>query len=172
MQHKYSKNYRVKNLRNMRMASIASPISKLTDHIFAKRGFLNSNVVSNWHSIVGTVIAKVSLPERITFPKGINNDGVIHLRVTTSAFATEIQHLQPLILERINTYFGYNAVSGLRIGHGHIVTNSNLQMTTDLPLDTHSKEFLKIKLREISDPELRAAIKRLGQAVLKKNKKL
>ena len=44
--------------------------------------------------------------------------GTLHVRVGSGALALELQHLEPVVIERINTYFGYRAVERLKLVHG------------------------------------------------------
>ena len=104
--------------------ALASSIAKVTGKAIRKRGLAAASVVTDWPRIVGEPLASNSLPERLTVPRDGENDirrsrlgGVLHLRVA-GAWATEIQHLEPVIVERINRYFGYRAVARLRILQG------------------------------------------------------
>ena len=113
------------NHRLRRMTAIDSPLSSVTGPIFRRRGFLDGKIMQNWELIVGKLLSSISLPEKITFPTGKRIQGTIHLRLDNAAFATEVQHLQPVILERINRYFGYSAIANLRIIHGYMTKKEN-----------------------------------------------
>ena len=64
------------------------------------------------------MIAKHSRPDRISYANRERHSGLLHLRVDHSAMATELQHLEPQLLERINGYFGFKAVAKMRFIHG------------------------------------------------------
>ena len=76
---------------------------------FRRFGFVQSAIVSRWSEIVGERYAKVSSPESIRFPAGRKSGGVLTLLVE-GAHAPLIQHLAPLIIERVNRFFGYAAI--------------------------------------------------------------
>ena len=84
-------------------------------NLLGKKGFIEVDIITKWADIVGKELAGYSFPQKISFKKGCKNDGTLYLCVTTGAFALEIQHREKYILDKINTYFGYNAVSGIKI---------------------------------------------------------
>src|SRR5260221_2451049 len=101
--------------------SFARPLSDLlhktlTD-AFAKQGFASSELVIRWAEIVGAEIAAHSEPEKIQWTRGARGPtpepGTLVLRVEGPA-AIEIQHLSGVVLERVNRFFGWQAVRGLR----------------------------------------------------------
>ena len=96
----------------------ARAISELMPEIgrtaFRRFGFVQSSVVTRWPEIVGPTHAKVCAPEAIRFPPGEKNDGILQL-VVVPAHAPLIQHVLPEIIERVNRFFGYNAVSRAKI---------------------------------------------------------
>ena len=68
---------------------------------FKKFGFVQGAVVSRWTEIVGERYAKVSTPESIRFPAGKKSGGTLTLAVD-GAHAPLLQHLAPMIMERVN----------------------------------------------------------------------
>ena len=83
-----------------RMTDVATPLTRVVGNVLERRGFLDGKIIHNWPQIVGRMLASVSLPERITFPKGKRMNGTIHLRLANSVYSTELQHLQPIIIEQ------------------------------------------------------------------------
>ena len=77
---------------------------------FRRFGFVQSSIVSRWPEIVGERYAKVSCPESIKFPAGKKAGGALTLLVE-GAHAPLIQHLAPMIMERVNRFYGYAAVN-------------------------------------------------------------
>ena len=67
--------------------------------------------------IVGERYAKVSSPESIRFPPGKKAGGVLTLLVE-GAHAPLIQHLAPMIIERVNRFFGYAAINRIVFRQG------------------------------------------------------
>ena len=95
--------------------------------------------------------------------------GTLHIRVYGGA-ATELQHLEPLVLERINGHFGYRAVAKLRLIHAPLSGRSERvaePKDSELPpLDSQSAAELDALLAIVDDPELRASLGRIGRAIM------
>ena len=89
-------------------ATIALPMLK---KVLGKKGMVGADVLSMWEHIVGEEIASYTFPEKIEFKRGQRYDGVLKLKVPAGGFALEVQHREKIIVEKINLYFGYNAVS-------------------------------------------------------------
>ncbi|HUF36191.1 MAG TPA: DUF721 domain-containing protein [Gemmatimonadales bacterium] len=62
---------------------------------FARR-LQQAGVIEAWPELVGPQIAAVTTPESVT------PDGVLRVRVTTAAWATELGLMTPKILARVN----------------------------------------------------------------------
>ncbi len=102
-------------IRYHRPKSFESLYDDLTKSTFKKYGFINVKILNQWDIIVGEALAKVCLPEKITFEPGQTRSGILHITVTNPAFSLEIQSYEGRIIERIATFFGYKAVSKIRI---------------------------------------------------------
>ena len=146
--------------------ALASMLPKVTAPIFKSRGFAEAGILTDWPAIVGAHLARHTMPEKIAFSRGARSAGTLHI-VTESAFAPELQHLEPQVIERINGYFGYGAVARLMIHHGRV---------TQAPLDRARPASRKGQGRlapaadkpeagSTTDDPLNAALDRLGRAV-------
>jgi len=128
---------------------------------FRRFGFVQSSIVSRWPEIVGERYAKVSSPESIRFPTGRKGGGALTLLVE-GAHAPLIQHLAPIIMERVNRFFGYDAVNRVNFNQGKPPAAPERPKRPDLrPVP---KE-LGAGLREIADPELRACLESLAAQI-------
>lgn len=118
--------------------SIAAPLAAVTKPILGKRGFANSALLADWPALVGSAVAHCTLPLRIQFPQGERAKGTLYVKVASSAFAPHLQHLEPLIVEKINGYFGWNAVARLKLVHGPIARSDlpSPPQTPPLPNDS------------------------------------
>lgn len=145
------------------MVSIAVPSERVTRPVFGRHGFAGGALVVDWPAIVGSAVAAHTLPLRIKFPAKERTGGTLIVKVASSAFATELQHLEPLIVERINGYFGWAAVARLRLMHGP------LPRPKPRPAEGRLAEGVPAAMAEslaaVDDPELRAALERLGRRI-------
>ncbi|MCR6631017.1 MAG: DciA family protein [Magnetospirillum sp.] len=149
------------------MVSIAVPADRVTRPVFGKHGFVSGALVVDWPAIVGSAVASHTLPLRIKFPPKERGEGVLEIKVASSAFATELQHLEPLIIERINGYFGWNAVARLRLRHGPLPERKAVRAAPPEP-DAQASDRLAAVLDKVDDPALRDALARLGKYVAAK----
>ena len=132
---------------------------------FRRFGFVQSSIVSRWREIVGTRYAAVSAPESIRFPPGKKSAGTLTL-VVEGAHAPMLQHVAPTIQERVNHFFGYEAVARIAIRQGLVQVEKrksraappSLRPVT-IPVD------MKDSLRDIADPELRECLESLARGL-------
>lgn len=151
--------------------ALAETVAVLTRPIVGKRGFVSEAIVSGWETIVGQRLSPHVMPERISYPRGRQEGGTLHLRLATGALATELQHLEPRIIERINAVFGFSAVARLKVIHAPLPVPERSSQTRRQPpapplLTPRMAETLAADLAGISDPSLHAALFALGSAIL------
>ena len=148
--------------RSCRPRAAGELVANVGGQSFRRFGFVQSSIVSRWSEIVGERYAKVSSPESIRFPTGHKAGGVLTLLVE-GAHSPLIQHLTPLIIERVNRFFGYAAINRIVFRQGKIpVAETPKPRRPDLrPVP---KE-LGDGLREIADPELRACLESLAAQI-------
>jgi len=123
-----------------------------------KFGFVQASVVSRWNEIVGERYGQVSLPESIRFPAGKKSGGTLTLLVE-GAHAPLIQHLGPMIIERVNRFFGYEAVTKVVFRQGRLPTAAP---KPSRPRPAELTQELGENLRSVADPELRACLEALA----------
>lgn len=133
-------------------------LGDITATSFKRFGFVQSAVVGRWAEIVGARYAKVSTPESIRFPAGKKAGGTLTLTVE-GAHAPLMQHLGPLIIERVNRFFGYEAVSKLAFRQGRA---AKVEARPQRPAAGAVPKELGEGLRQIADPELRACLESLA----------
>lgn len=127
---------------------------------FKRFGFVQGAVVARWAEIVGERYARVSTPESIRFPAGKKSGGTLTLTVT-GAHAPLLQHLAPMIMERVNLFFGYEAVVKVVFRHGAALPRPAPPRPALAPVP----RALGDGLREIADPELRTMLENLGARI-------
>jgi hypothetical protein len=128
---------------------------------FKRFGFIQSSIVSRWAEIVGERYARASCPESIKFPTGKKAGGALTLLVE-GAHAPLIQHLAPMIIERVNRFFGYAAVNRIVFKQGRLPAPVPKQQRPQLvPVPKELGEGL----REVADPVLRACLESLASRI-------
>jgi len=144
--------------RNCRARTAGELMGAIGGQSFRRFGFVQSSIVSRWGEIVGERYAGVSSPESIRFPAGKKAGGVLTLLVE-GAHAPLIQHLTPMIVERVNRFFGYAAIDRIVFRQGRPPAPApKVERAGHRPVPRELGEGL----REIADPELRACLESLA----------
>jgi hypothetical protein len=133
--------------------------SKLARPIVAKRGGgILVRLKAEWAAIVGPEWAEV------TWPTALGRDGVLKLR-TASGAALELQHRAPLMIERLNLFWGRPVVTRLALVQGPLPLPAASGVPSIRTLAPNETAALDKQLAEVADPELRSALAKLGRAV-------
>lgn len=143
--------------------AIAETTARLTRRSMGKRGFTEAALIAEWPSVVGSMLGSATLPLRIVFQRGERSGGTLHIRVASGAMATQLQHQEPLIVQRINGYFGYGAIARLAISQGPVARRQVRRPPAAPDLTPQQELQLTHRLTGIDDPELKAALAALGR---------
>ena len=145
---------------------LAELTTELLADAFKKQGFAATELVTRWKDIVGADIAAHAEPVKLQWPREVNGEpaepATLVLRVEGPA-AIEIQHQSAVILERINRFFGWQAVGRIALRQAPL---SRPKTRPVLPkIDAAEAARVESTLTAVTDDELRAALGRLGAAV-------
>ncbi|MBO6782136.1 MAG: DUF721 domain-containing protein [Alphaproteobacteria bacterium] len=143
--------------------AIGAETARATGAIRRKRGFFEASVFSDWGMIVGDELSSQCVPLRLVRgPEG--EGGTLHVRVT-GPLALELQHLEPQVVERINGFYGFRAIARLRLHQGPIAAPEKPRRKPAPEASAEDIAALENQLTAVEDPELRAALRRLGESV-------
>lgn len=160
-----------------RLPPIGARVLAAARSAFVKRGFQEAHVLAHWQEIVGAQLAEFSAPEKLVFPRGSGDDGgksrnaarrsgaTLTIRVD-GPIAVEIRHLEPQIIERINSYYGYGAVARLKLVQGPLPQKPLPRFRRIRALKPEERTLLTQDLEKIEEPALREALERLGERVI------
>ena len=79
--------------------------------ILKKDGFVYFEIIKNWKNIVGEKLFKDTAPLKI---KKINNENILSINVNKNIMI-EIEYSRDQIIEKINSYLGFNAINKIQI---------------------------------------------------------
>ena len=147
---------------SMRPATVS--VTSVGRTIFRKRGLAQGRIVADWPEIVGRSLADCSIPEKLSTPRGANENGTLRIRVD-GPMAVELQHLTPQIIERINGYFGYRAVERLTIVRGPLPVTPRRRRPKPVTIDDASQADIDARIAGVEDDDLRAALASLGRTI-------
>lgn len=154
--------------RTGRPRALAASLPKAARQTLQRHGFAEAGVVTDWPAVVGPLLAAHCAPQRMSFPRGTRQDGTLHV-VVSGPFATELQHLEPMVIERINGYFGYRAIARLRLVQGVLPKSRARARDAEQDEPGALDPAREAEIEKVEDPQLRAALERLGKAVRRRN---
>jgi hypothetical protein len=139
-------------------------LSSLLDPAARRRGLAEAKLLTEWPAIVGPGLAGRCQPIRLDRSPG-RPGGVLVLHVAGAA-ALELQHSELQILERINGFFGYPALSRLRLIQAPPGRSSSRPApAVDHPVSAADELEVRTAVQVIRDPMLRSALAGLGRAL-------
>jgi hypothetical protein len=139
-------------------------LTHLLEPAARRRGLAEAKLLTEWPTIVGPGLAARCHPIRLT--QRTDAPGAVLVLHVGGAAALELQHSEPQILERINDFFGFDAVARLRL------IQAPLPRTSPRPAPPVSRgvsaaEEIEIAqaVRDVRDAGLRTALQGLGRTL-------
>lgn len=139
--------------------SLAQTLDPLLKPIYKQHGFTEHRILTQWPAIVGAELSAYSVPQKLAFARG-KEGGILHVLVA-AARALEIQHMQPVILERIRTYLGTSAITGIRIAQAPMASFRKTPARKPERKPVMDNDFCAVAAR-CNDEQLREALLSLG----------
>jgi len=155
--------------------SIAESLKTVNRKFLYKFGKIDYTIHAKWGDIVGSFFVNHSEPLKVSAiltsvdDNGSNvYDRYLHVNVSPAA-AIEFQHFQDKIIEKINSYFGYKAIKGIKI-HQQFVKNDNSKKKNKnvnlIEREIDKKEILELTPK-LSNKKLEESIVNLGLSIRK-----
>jgi hypothetical protein len=150
------------------------PVSDLAaavlDPVLRRRGGISIGLLQSWEEIVGPRLASRSRPEKLQWPRRAVDDEPF--RPATLVVACEgvaalhLQHETGEVIGRINAFLGFDAVGRIRIVQKPVSPPPRGERPRPRTLSEGEKRAVQAVVGKIEDEGLRAALERLGAAVL------
>ncbi|MBR1841357.1 MAG: DUF721 domain-containing protein [Alphaproteobacteria bacterium] len=158
------------------LTALSKTMMPLIKQLLGTRGLIEIELLLNWKTIVGENVAHFSLPQKITFRKDERTDGCLTISVLSGAFAMEIKQNETTILEKINAYFGYKAVSKLKILQNanpadFSVSKKNTDNLKKCLVSGAEENYITELVKDVENSALRQTLANLGVAVIAQRKK-
>lgn len=149
------------------LTGVGRTIRPLVKQILGKRGVMQVELMENWEEIVGEKLAEYVLPQKISFPKDERSGGTLFLLVFGGAFALEVEGKKVGILQKVNAFFGYEALSKIKIlqnsGPENFLTDKNVY---DKPkknlVSEKQKTYINELTKGVKNESLRLKLERIG----------
>ena len=141
----------------------SNSIPKTLKKYLRKGGYNYSNIVDNWTKIVNKKIADSCFPITVKMKKEMK-DGDLILNVIHGK-EIEIEYAKNEIMEKINSFFGYNCISK--------ITLKIVQHKIDEPIKVLQKikykNSIDSKIRNLKNEQLKKSLKNFFKAYKDKN---
>lgn len=156
------------------LQGISKLLVPMAKKMLGKKAFAEADIIYHWPEIAGNDLASFSHPIKIDFKKGERTSGILWLEAASGAFALELQLKSRLLVDKVNTFFGYEAVKNIKIIQNPAAA-PNLQENIDKSekklVTTEEETYIKDLSGEVKNPELSQALQKLGYAITANNKK-
>lgn len=134
------------------------------------RGFSQSRLLTHWADIAGQEIAKIARPVKVSYAK--SGLGATLVLLSKGAHAPMVQMQIPDIMKRVNSIYGYNAISRIQVtqtaAEGLFEPSSAFEHNKEsVPNNAATKQAEQLA-SDIEDEDLRNALTRLGSHVISK----
>ena len=137
------------------------------------KGFASSAIHLHWSEIAGQELARWTEPVSLRWPPrppGADpdkaKDGATLTVKVEGAFALDLQHQAPQIIQRVNGFFGWRCVEKLLLKQGPVRKAAPPPRRRRSELTVEGSRRLDALLEGVDDPALKGALQRLGVGVL------
>ncbi len=146
------------------METLDKHFRHLAKAAFARHGFASEQLISQWGVVSGSTVAQFCVPDKIKWPRTSAGEsrktgGTLVLRALQGR-ALELHYEIPHIIERVNQFLGYGAITDVKIVQGHGVQKP--VKTVSQPIMPAAAAAWQSKIADIADQDLKAALARLA----------
>ena len=160
MEFKYNIKQRTKTIQGLR--SFKDTLPKKIKKILVKKGHIYSETLDNWRYIVGNELFEVCYPKSF---KNSNRFGVSTLLIMVKrGHEVDLEYSKKSILEKLNSYLGYNAVKKLKFVP---FESEETELKEKLNKDATNNEY-KEKISKIKNNKIKKSLIELSNLFKKK----
>ena len=142
----------------------SSSIPKTLRKHLRKGGYNYSNIIDNWTKMVSKKISDASYPVTIKMEKEMRN-GTLILNVIHGK-EMEIEYEKREIIEKINSFFGYNCISSITLK----IVQEKINLSEKVYPKIKNLSRLKEKMSKVDNKELKSSLNNFLKAFNERNK--
>ena len=169
-------NYQLmKDERIKRPQKISTTLNKVTKNFTSKLNKREYIIYAKWGEMVGSFFTEYTDPVRVENIKNNSElfdqnftDGILHINIHGSA-ALEFQHFKDKIIEKINSFFGYKAISRIVLHQvPHLEKRQKISKNNEIKkkLNTKQENDLKKTTFGVKSKKLEKTLFKLGKSIL------
>jgi hypothetical protein len=152
------------------MRQIGGSIRDLLNPLMAKRANVDLSLALAWQQVAGEKLSGRTQPLHIQWPQRLSPDDAFKpgtlVVAAEGSVALDLQYTSGELVERINRFFGYPAVSRIRIEQKPVMRFKEKRKRAEPVLKADERAELEASLSRIEDEGLRESLFRLGANVL------
>jgi hypothetical protein len=143
--------------------------SAILDPVLRKRAGVSIGLVQSWEEIAGPRLSTHTQPERIVWPRRMNEDDPFQpatLVIACEGFAAlAVQHETGEIIGRVNAFLGFNAVGRIKIVQRPVRKAAGKPKPRLRPVSAAEEAKIAKTVEGVEDPGLRASLEKLGRTI-------
>ncbi len=145
------------------LVSFGADVRRLIAPVLGKKGFIQADILARWTDILGAELATGVQPASLSFSKSADG-ALLRVNAYSGAYAMEFNARKQQIIEKLNTYFGYRAISDIRVTQGGFTPK--LPKSAAVPsLPPEKQRQIAAETAGIENEALRAAATELGALI-------
>lgn len=153
---------------------LADLMSNVLEDVVARKSGMTLDMIAAWDEIAGPNYAHCTKAEKIVWPRRSSDldpfePGMLVV-ACDDAKAVFFQHESGQVIERLNQFFGFEAVAKIKIVQKPIKQATKVRHKIPDKLDDEKEAKLDGVLHHITDPVLREKIAKFGRGVMNKRK--
>lgn len=145
----------------------------ILEPVIARRSGMSHDLIAGWEDIVGPDYASVTRPEKILWPKQASDVDAFQpgtlIVACDGSKAVFFQHESDQIIERLNHFFGFQAIAKIRINQKPVKIPARKARPAPELNESETERLEKVTDR-ITDPELKKRIAAFGKGVIQRQR--
>lgn len=152
--------------------SLADLAGEVMAPLVEKHGLATAQIILRWRELAGPELARATRPLRIQWPRRSDTPdgsdlpprrlGATLVIACESALALDLQFAAPVLIERVNLLFGWQAVTRVSIRQGPVDRKPAPAIP---PIPPQAPLYMVSGLDSLEDDDLRRALGRLAAGV-------
>ena len=142
----------------------SSSIPKTLKKHLRKGGYNYSNIVDNWTNMVSKKISDACYPTTVKMGKEMRN-GTLVLNVIHGK-ELEIEYEKKEIIDKINSFFGYNCISNIKLK----ITQNKIKQNEKIFPKIKNLSKIEEKMSRVNDSSLKSSLNNFLKAFNERNK--
>lgn len=150
-----------------RAVGLSEAVSGAIDPVFRKRGFASRDLITNWAAIAPTPYDKVSIPDKLHWPRGeAGAEGAILFLRCTESHRLALAHEGATIAAAVNRYFGYFLVGAVKLSVEPFSPGSDTNKDIEATPAPEVRQAVNAAVSGVEDAGLKEALRRLGLGLM------